>query len=73
LVKLGVKGKEDKTLEAYNKWRRKVAGTSEYNSPPSNGVHRADMYEQLRKAKVFDLKGPEAAKAIKKAIGWTMK
>jgi hypothetical protein len=70
---LGVKGDEDKTLKAYNKWRRKVAGTESYNSPPTNGVNRADMYEELRKAKQFDLKGADAAKAIKKAISWNMK
>ena len=73
LVKLGVKGNEDKTLKAYNAWRRKVAGTSEYNDPFENGVNRADMYEELRKAKVCDLKGADATKAIKKAISWNMK
>lgn len=73
LEKLGVKGDEDETLKKYNAWRRKVAGTNDYNSPKSNGEHRADMFEELRKAKQFDLKGAEAAKAIKKAISWEMK
>lgn len=73
LVKLAVNGNEDKTLEAYNKWRRTVAGTNDYNSPKSNGENRADMFEKLRKAKVFSLVGPEATKAIKDAISWEMK
>ena len=73
LEKLGVKGDEDATLEKYNKWRRKVAGTNEYNSPKSNGENRADMFEDLRKAKAFSLSGSEAAKAIKKAVSWEMK
>jgi hypothetical protein len=38
-----------------------------------HSVHRADMYEELRKGKHFDLKGADAAKAIKKAISWNMK
>lgn len=73
LEKLGVKGNEDATLEKYNKWRRKVAGTNEYNEPKSNGENRADMFEDLRKAKCFSLTGAEATKAIKKAISWEMK
>lgn len=73
IVKLGVKGDEDKTLGNFNAWRRKVAGTNDFNSPPSNGVNRADMYEELRRGKQFDLKGADATKAIKKAISWNMK
>jgi len=70
LEKLAVHGKEDETLEKYNKWRRGVAGTNEYNEPRQNGENRADMFEILRKAKDFDLKDE---KAIKKALAWEMK
>lgn len=73
LEKLAVAGNEDKTLEAYNKWRRKVAGTNDYNSPKSNGENRADMFEKLRKAKVFSLEGFAATKALKDALSWEMK
>jgi len=38
-----------------------------------HSIHRADMYEELRREKHFDLKGSDAAKAIKKAISWKMK
>lgn len=70
LEKLGVPGDENKTLEKYNAWRRKVAGTNDYNSPPINGQHRADQFETLRKGKVFDLRD---TKAVTKAIEWEMK
>ena len=73
LVKLGVAGNEDATLAKYNAWRRKVAGTNDYNSPPINGANRADQYEKLRVAKMFSLDGPDATAAIKSAISWTMK
>jgi len=73
LIKLAVKGDEDATLAKYNKWRRGVAGTNEYNEPRSNGEARADMYEKLRKAKVFSLTGEAAAKAVKDAVSWEMK
>lgn len=73
LEKLAVKGDENATLEKYNAWRRKVAGTNDYNSPKSNGENRADMFEHLRKAKCFSLSGPGADLAINKAIRWTMK
>lgn len=73
LEKLAVKGDENATLEKYNAWRRKVAGTNQYNEPSSNGQNRADQFEKLRHAGVFSLKGPEAAKAIKSALSWTMK
>jgi chitosanase len=71
LIKLAVHGNEDATLEKYNKWRRKVAGTSEYNSPKENGWNRSDMFEDLRKAKCFSLKGCDAQ--MKKAMSWEMK
>jgi len=70
LEKLAVHGDEDKTLEKYNAWRRKVAGTSEYNDPRANGEHRADMFEILRKAKNFNLKSDAS---LKKALSWEMK
>lgn len=73
LVKLAVNGDADATLAKYNKWRRGVAGTNEYNDPRSNGEARADMFESLRKAKVFGLTGPEATQAVKKAVSWEMK
>lgn len=73
LVKLAVRGDENKSLEKYNAWRRKVAGTNDYNSPPINGKNRADMFEKLRKAKVYTLVGPDATKALKDALSWTMK
>ena len=73
LRKLAVHGDEDATLKKYNAWRRTVAGTHDFNSPPVNGRNRADMFEKLRKAKAFSLTGPDAAAAIKKAIRWTMK
>ena len=71
LVKLAVHGDENKTLEKYNVWRRKVAGTEDFNSPPSNGWARSDMFEDLRKAKCFSLKGCDAE--VKKAVSWKMK
>lgn len=71
LIKLAVHGNEDATLEKYNKWRRKVAGTSEYNDPEENGFSRAFMFEDLRKAKCFSLKGCDAQ--MKKAMKWEMK
>lgn len=70
LEKLGVSGDENATLEKYNAWRRKVAGTNDYNSPPINGQHRADQFEILRKSKQFDL---QDTKAVVKAISWEMK
>ena len=72
LVKVAVQGNEDATLEKYNAWRHNVAGTNDYNSPPINGKNRADMFEQLRKAKVFSLTGSDATKALKKALSWKM-
>jgi hypothetical protein len=71
LVKLAVHGDENATLEKYNKWRRKVAGTSEFNDPPVNGLNRSDMYEELRVAKCFSLKNCDAQ--MKKAVSWEMK
>lgn len=73
LEKCAVKGDENKTLQKYNAWRRTVAGTNDYNSPPINGKNRADQFEKLRQAGVFSLQGPEATKAIQDAIRWTMK
>lgn len=73
LEKLAVHGNENATLEKYNAWRRKVAGTNDYNSPECNGINRADQFEKLRKAGAFALTGNEAAKAIKDAISWQMK
>lgn len=73
LVKVAVHGNEDATLKKYNAWRRGVAGTCDYNSPPINGHNRADMFETLREAKAFSLTGPAAATAIRKAIRWEMK
>jgi len=70
LIKLATKGNEIKTLEAYIAWKSKVAGTNEYNDPPSNGKARAKMFGDLLKAKCFDLKSQSALKA---AVGWTMK
>ena len=70
MIKLGVPGDEDASLRKFNAWRRTVAGKNEYNDPPSNGVHRADMYEELRKAKCFKLDDPAL---IKKTISWEMK
>lgn len=69
LVKL--RGTEDDVLKKYNVWRRKVAGTSEYNDPPSNGKNRADQFEILRKAGCYSLK--KCDKDIQKAISWEMK
>ena len=71
LEKLAVHGDEDATLEKYNAWRAKVAGTNDYNSPPINGKNRAGQYETLRKAKCFSLTGCDVE--IKKAIAWEMK
>lgn len=73
LEKLGVKGDENATLEKYNQWRAKVAGTNDYNSPPINGKNRAKQFEDLRKAKVFTLTGGDALKEIQRAISWEMK
>lgn len=71
LKKLGVKGDENETLKKYNAWRRKVAGTNDYNDPEINGKNRADQYEKLRVAKKYSLK--DCSEDIKKAIGWEMK
>lgn len=71
LKKLAVKGNEDETLKNFNAWRRKVAGTNDYNSPPSNGKHRADQYEKLRDGKCYSLL--QCRDKIQKAISWEMK
>lgn len=71
LKKLGVHGDENATLEKYNAWRRKVAGTNDYNDPPINGQHRADQYEKLRVAGCFALE--DCDDHIAEAISWTMK
>ena len=71
LEKLAVKGDENATLEKFNAWRSKVAGTNDYNAPPINGKNRALQYEKLRQAKCFSLTNCDAE--IKKAIGWEMK
>lgn len=71
LKKLAVHGDENATLEKYNAWRAKVAGTNDYNSPPINGKNRAGQYEKLRQAKCFSLVGCDDE--IKKAISWEMK
>jgi hypothetical protein len=71
LTKLAVLGDENATLRKYNAWRRKVAGTSEYNDPPCNGINRADQFEDLRKAKCFSL--TKCDDAIAKALSWVMK
>jgi len=71
LVKLGVHGDEDKTLEKFNDYRRTELGKNEYNDPPSNGRERADMFEKLRKAGCFSLK--QCDEIIQKAIHWEMK
>lgn len=71
LKKLAVKGDEDQTLKAYNAWRRKVAGTNEYNDPAVNGQNRADMFEKLRQAKCFSLENCDSL--IKKIVSWEMK
>lgn len=73
LERLAISGDENATLEVYNAWRRKVAGTNDYNNPKSNGENRADMFEKLRKAKHFSLSGDAALRAIKQAISWEMK
>jgi len=71
LIKMGVKGDEPATLKKYIEWKTKVAGTNEYNDPPSNGKNRGKMYQQLLDAKCFSLKGCDAE--IKKAVSWEMK
>ena len=71
LIKLGVEGNEAATLKKYVVWKTKVAGTNEYNDPPSNGKNRGKMYEALLEAKCFSLKGCDAE--IKKAVSWEMK
>lgn len=71
LIKLGVHGDEDATLRKYNAWRRSVAGTNNYNSPPANGKNRADMFEELRKQKCHTLINCD--KQMQKALGWEMK
>lgn len=71
LKKLGVDGKEDETLQKYNAWRRKVAGTNDYNSPAVNGQNRADQFEKLRAGKCYSLE--KCDDQIKKAISWEMK
>ena len=73
LIKLGKDGAttENDILKKYNAWRRKVAGTSQYNEPPSNGKNRADQFEDLRKANCFTLKNCD--KIINQAIAWEMK
>jgi hypothetical protein len=70
MIKLGVPGDEDASLKKFNAWRRTVAGKNCYNDPPSNGLHRADMFEELRKAKCYQL---DDMPLIKKSISWTMK
>lgn len=70
LMKLGVPGDENASLQAFNAWRRTVAGKNCYNDPPSNGVHRAHMFEEARQAKCYQLDDPVL---IKKIISWEMK
>lgn len=71
LTKLGVRGDEDATLQKYNAWRAKVAGTKEYNEPAINGKNRAGQFESLRKAGCSSLEKCDAE--IQRAIGWEMK
>lgn len=71
LKKLAVRGNEEETLKKYNQWRRKVAGTNDYNSPAINGQNRADQFEKLRAAKCHVLEKCDGE--IKKAISWEMR
>ena len=71
LIKVAVQGDETKTLKAYLEWKAKVAGTNEFNDPPSNGKARAGQFQALLKDECFSLTG--CAKQIKKAISWEMK
>lgn len=70
LKRLAVRGNEDATLREFNKWRRTVAGTNNYNATLSNGRNRADTFEKLRVARCFSLQGCSAA--IADAISWRM-
>lgn len=64
---------EKKLIKQFTRIRRDIIGVPkfDYNSPRSNGEHRADMITDL--LDFMDLKGPGAAEAVQKAIGWTMK
>ena len=68
LIKIGKdhKGDEDKILEKYNDWRRKVAGSTNYNSCRHNGENRSDMFDKLR-GKKFTVDN------VIDVIGWKMK
>lgn len=70
LVKLGKKGDEAATLDAYCKWKAKIGGKNDYNSSEKNGKARGDMFGDLVKAKCFHL--IDCDKEIKKAVSWKM-
>jgi hypothetical protein len=72
LITLATTGNEEKTLKTYCAWKTKVAGTNEYNDPPSNGRARGKMFADLVDAKCFSLT-KECDAHIKKAIDWQMK